>query len=724
VYRRSEQRTYKGSHFPIDSSFNSTRPKVKTLKIERNIKPMVTRVKSTSQFKPNGNTSIMKKSKLVQSSLSSKIKANLIKSKSKTFNNNLVKMNKNKTLLKSKESFEKNYFKSSTIKHSNPKLTRTNTFKQFSRQNSGKASTVLKLRGGLRQKLKNGNKDLKNLPKKNFDLKKRKFLPKKYVTEQRNIKHIGQIEPEKRNEVEEKIRESVVIANIDYDQSKDVEIPISKSPYKENIELMDQLPNENSKNDTLFTERQSEKIQINDEPETEKKEEIKKNENFRTPQKNEDPPIQLNPFARKNNEQIDLKLPDLGVISNEKEKEDQTNLTDRKVDQYLNRRKTKYSKEVANYLQEKEKQEESPQKVKKKTKMVKVIKMKWRESIKAYAQVTEYEEHVEEEVMKTPVKSPIVLDNDSEKVDINRLKKFVNTPKNIKSQLRPEEDNMRTSLPKSESQPKMFDFKKSHSTFNLQSNLKDTDLTNKSQKQTTGSTKKSENSQIHKGFQRQGTTFYEEKKKHFFPIFENFGDCPESQYRLIIYKMDKNSKTDKIFFNNPTNYTFPDKLLTFDMNDTSVPANMSHSLISNLKCSQTENTTKVDVSSRYHDMSSVVNLKKTLKPSLYHDLNALEMDFSFPEDKPKSPKKPKFLKLHNGAEQIDEFTFRIGGIEFKDYRGKANAQSTSNLQTLRNSTITSTSSTSRLGKTIQHKSTSNLLSNSYVLGTTRNGNSF
>ena len=148
--------------------------------------------------------------------------------------------------------------------------------------------------------------------------------------------------------------------------------------------------------------------------------------------------------------------------------------------------------------------------------------------------------------------------------------------------------------------------------------------------------------------------------------------------------MDKNSKTDKIFFNNPTNYTAPEKLLVFDTRAPQDQYNLSTTLVRNLQSKQNGKKTEVDPSSKYHSMSEVVNMNKTLKPSLYHDLDALEMDFSFPEDKPKTPPKKVYHKLHNGAEQIDEFTFRIGGIEFKDYRGKSNTKSATNLLTSSN----------------------------------------
>lgn len=684
IYRRSEQRSYNGPHFPT-SIYNDIRPKVKTVNLTRETAPIVNRVNSKSHFKVKDNTSIIKNNKPLQPSLSSKIKANLNKSKNKTLGSNIIKLNKNKTLLRTKQSFEKNYFKAKTIKDSNQKLVRKNTLKQFSRQNSGKAMMNLK-KGGLRQKLKQNTFGFKRqLSKK--DSKNMKVIPKKIQFGREKIKHIGNIKPE----TQDTIKESVLISNMEYEK-KDQEIAVTKTPKEDNNELMIMGNSVEGKDD-----------------------------NMKTPQKDaqeeEDNEITLNPFMRKSNQHIDLKLPDMGLISNEKDKENQTNLTDRKVDEYMNRRKTKYSKEVAKYIEDTE-EIRSPLKKKKK---VKVIKMKWRNSIKAYAKVTEYEEKTdEEEELKTPVKSPIQLKEESNEMDINRLKKFVNTPKNIKSQLRPE-DNLLSPL-KNTSQKQIFDFKKSHSTFNLQSTMKDTKNKDKSIPAKEISQLDDQNTVL-KTFQRRETTFFEEKKKHFFPIFENFGNCPRSMYRLIIYKMDKNSKTDKIFFNNPTNYTFPEKLLTFDIEDSRIPQNMSHSLVWNLKCEHQETITKVDQSSRYHDMSQVVNLNKTLKPSLYHDLNALELDFSFPEDKPKSPKRPKFFKLGNGAEQIDEFTFRIGGIEFKDYRGKKNAQSSTNLHTSNSKSsshlLSGTNSRMRI---TQNKSTSNLLSNSHVMSTSRNGN--
>ena len=407
----------------------------------------------------------------------------------------------------------------------------------------------------------------------------------------------------------------------------------------------------------------------------------------------------------------------------------------------MNRRKTQYSKNMAKYIEEKEKEEndelniktpiKSNKKVKKK-KMVKVIKMKWRKSIQAYAKVTEYEEHSVEsnEIVKETPKKNLTLDintinntpnkEDQNNLDINRLKKFVNTPKNIKSQLRPE-DNQKSLVNSASNKalkPQLsFDIKKSHSTINLGLNSNKNN-NSKSSAQNTELKESNytpvipeENENIMKKFTRRETTFYQDKARDFFPIFENFGDCPENHYRLIIYKMDKNSKTDKIFFNNPTNYTFPEKLLTFDINANKEHNNLSKILVKNLKAKRNGKNTNVRPNSKYHSMSEVVNMKKTLKPSLYHDLNALEMDFSFPEDRPKTPPKKVYHKLHNGAEQIDEFTFRIGGIEFKDYRAMENTKSASNLPTANNkSKIERTSSQNQRlikGET-KHKSFTNL----------------
>ena len=478
------------------------------------------------------------------------------------------------------------------------------------------------------------------------------------------------------------------------------------------------------------------------------------NQQLYTPKKE-----QLNPFTRNNSESLMLDLPDLGIKSSEKEKEDQSNLTDREVDIYLNRRKTKYSKEVASYLLAQDNlQSNGPRTSEIRTsqnlrntdstevsrnKLVKNVKMKWVESLGAYSKVTEYENllvndfvgreserRASPSFLQTPkldknkqqgvskkmknklkieIKEPSKLaddnvlsmltpDNSKNNSSLDGLKKFVNTPKNLTCE--PLLVNLQPGLINSISTKNLikasnFDLKKSYSTYNLQQNSsKSISIkSSKNSKDCRNSAKEAPSLSIfqthalskekkldkkpfnRRNFDRRVTTYFEEADRFFRPIYEDFGDCPKDLYRLVIFMCEKNCKTDKLFFNNPTNFIEPKMLIDFDSKNPRVKGNNTSTLVEALKCSHSDNFTAVTNKSIYHDMSQVVLKEKTLRPSMYHNLEAFEDDFSFPEDIIPSPKKPQIHHIGEGVEQIDEFTFKIGGIEFKDYRGKSGSKS-------------------------------------------------
>lgn len=726
TYRISEKRVFDEPRILSSSSgYLHSRPKVHTFSTPYALpkNPAISkshqfsRVKSSSILKAKtpGNTSLASRAGPAKSkfqgqsgsmSLSNKIKANLIKTKNKTSTLSLIKRHKNKTILH-KKPLDRSFLKSRTIKDQKHRLIRQNTSKMFSRQNSGATSKPFQ----FRKEAKFGRTLTLEKFKSKYKKSEANSLTKDNDADREKVKHIGDIQPE------EQVPEPIVNAIRQSDQKERAE----SSKNIDNSTVIHQVSYSNQDTRTDTFERQSElrslprnsQDRVFANPQEvflesdnfleskvlESNQEIKfaKEEKtvpeFEVPESQEDPDISLNPFVRKPESKLEIKLPDLGVVSSEKEKEKQSNLTDRSVDQFLNRRKTKFSKEVSQFIAENEDLEpRTPVKSSVQKKRKKIIKMRWRNSLKAYVQVVEYEDVEEPRQYDTPRESQnqvftpnqVEAKGEKQELNINRLKKFVNTPKNIKTQF-PHDGNS-PSLQMSSSTKKLakdnvFNFKKSHSTYDLQSSTNDDTNPKNNILPKEGSEPQPPSSErkVNRGFQRKHTTFYEEKARHYRPIYENFGDCPANEYRLIIYKMDKNSKTDKIFFNNPTNYTFPEKLLVFDTKSTRDSGNLSFQLVANLKCSREDKKTVVSASSRYKDLSSVVNMGKTLKPSNYHDLKMLETDFSFPEDKPKSPKKPTFFKLSNGAEQIDEFTYRIGGIEFKDYRGKSNTKSASNM---------------------------------------------
>ena len=285
VYRISEKRVYNSSGFNTSASgFLPNRPRIQTMNhstIHQPIKNSLSqyisnqnpqtssysnlkssniinqdRIQDTSLFhklnnnetknKRNfNNKNYVKKKTLGNgvSSLSSKIKADLIKSKNKSSNINFIKPNKNKTILKTKQNFDKNYFKSNSIKQNNTKLFKNKTSKLFLNQNNKNFKNNFSLRGGLKKKFKNNLNESKKLQ----ELQKNMF-PQAQISNngssstttfnKNNIKHIGNIRQDKNqktsyhqnkkednyllnnNDFQRNLQESTVILNINYSKEK------------------------------------------------------------------------------------------------------------------------------------------------------------------------------------------------------------------------------------------------------------------------------------------------------------------------------------------------------------------------------------------------------------------------------------------------------------------------------------------------------------------------
>ena len=174
------------------------------------------------------------------------------------------------------------------------------------------------------------------------------------------------------------------------------------------------------------------------------------------------------------------------------------------------------------------------------------------------------------------------------------------------------------------------------------------------------------NPHLRRNLERRVTTYFDDQEKDYRPIYQDYGECPTNCYRLIIFKSEPNTINDKIFFNNPRNFVEPNLLIAFDTNNSNHQKNTSYDLTLRLKCIQRDNFTTASNSSIYYNMSQIVQNNKTLRPSNYHDLNALEEDFSFPEDQPKTQakSKPQSFGLE-GAIKIDDETYEINGFRFK-----------------------------------------------------------
>ena len=273
------------------------------------------------------------------------------------------------------------------------------------------------------------------------------------------------------------------------------------------------------------------------------------------------------------------------------------------------------------------------------------------------------------------------------------LKKFVNTPKQLNSQNF--FDSKANGLINSAStknilQNLKLDMKKSHSSYALpEAALVKAETLDRAQafanisspKLAPPPTNQAGRLFFEKGGRRM-TQYYEDADKNYLARFEDFGQCPENEYRIVVFRMEKRFKADKIFFNNPINFIEPEIRIKFQADKPQSQKNTTGKLMNSLKCQQKGKLSNVKQDSIYYDMSQVVLQKKTLKPSVYHDLAALEDDFMFPEDKPKAVRKPVFHNLNNGAKQIGENTFVLNGIEFRDMRGTGHSKSATNLHSL------------------------------------------
>ena len=296
---------------------------------------------------------------------------------------------------------------------------------------------------------------------------------------------------------------------------------------------------------------------------------------------------------------------------------------------------------------------------------------------------------LDEPNQKKPV-SPEPKRRDSK---FEELKKFVNTPKQLNSQNF--FDSKANGLINSAStknilQNLKLDMKKSHSSYALpEAALAKEETLDRAQafanisnhKPTPPPTCQAGRLFFEKDGRRM-TQYYDDADKDFLARFEDFGQCPENEYRIVVFRMEKRFKADKIFFNNPINFIEPEIRIKFQADKPQSQKNTTGKLMNSLKCQKKGKLSNVKQDSIYYDMSQVVLQKKTLKPSVYHDLAALEDDFMFPEDKPKAVRKPVFHNLNNGAKQIGENTFVLNGIEFRDMRGTGHSKSATNLHSL------------------------------------------
>lgn len=319
---------------------------------------------------------------------------------------------------------------------------------------------------------------------------------------------------------------------------------------------------------------------------------------------------------------------------------------------------------------------------------------------------------------------------------LEELKKFVNTPKKLNPQVFFEKDKngmINSASTKNIFKSNKLDMKKSHSTYALpeasQSKAETLDHAQAFANITPKLNKPKieiDNKHNFRNFGRRQTKYFEEAEKNYLARFEDFGRCPENEYRMVVFRMEKRFQADKIFFNNPINFIEPEMRIQVRTETPQSRNNTTGGLIANLKCQHNGSLTTVRPDSLYHDMSQVVLQKKTLKPSVYHDLAALEEDFSFPEDIPKAPREPVFHKISSGAKQIGENTFMVGGIEFKVMKSKNHSKSATNLHSLTGGTTSnvttvsthiplgarrderSLGNASRLRGGVQYKSSTNL----------------
>ena len=163
-----------------------------------------------------------------------------------------------------------------------------------------------------------------------------------------------------------------------------------------------------------------------------------------------------------------------------------------------------------------------------------------------------------------------------------------------------------------------------------------------------------------------------EPDNQFAPRYLDFGDCPGYSYRITVVKSDNNALADKRFFNNPRNFYPPEMLINLNTCNQKIKSNISGQLIDGLKTTQMNEITQLRMKSIYHDFESLVNFKSNLKSSVYHNLQELEDNFDLTEPvKEVEPNKP-FTLDDKKIEKIDNVTFKMQGIEFKDLRGQKN----------------------------------------------------
>ena len=559
----------------------------------------------------------------------------------------------------------------------------------------------------------------------------------------------------------------------------DVKVVNESRTFQVNVDSKENQSSGNDPNEKRFEKENQERYQTNDTSQT---------QNVVT---------DINPFTRKDNSGYKLDLPDLGVVSTEFDKDQQTNLTDREYDLFINRRKTKYSKPDADKIREKDRlldverkdsrllDPERNNNKDRKTSQVRTVKRVFDPLSQKFVEVVQYKDgpvHKQDtnrlartydftqngsilspsnmHKVQKKISHQLEIDvkderqsqlgyNTTNKAGLSTVKSPVNVPQNVnrffnqtpkhseqESQIKRKPNgivnsastkNLKSQIP--------FELKKSKSTIELPKEKQNKGIKQLQRNQEMHQSNVFPKHKTNKNPKVQMSTRDKNKRRatdnmHYEPIYEDFGACPKHLYRLVIFKTEKNSKTDKIFFNNPTNYTTPEQLLCFNTKNSDAKFNTSSRLIDKLKCTQNANFIAPLSKSRFYDMSQVVAKEKHLRPSMYHNLEAFEDDFSFPEDKPPTPKKPKMH--HFGAsgqiiEKIDENTFKLGGIEFKDTSGRyyamwkeQNAASPNPLKTitepsraLRGSStsvnITNKITANKLSKSnVQHKSSINL----------------
>lgn len=156
------------------------------------------------------------------------------------------------------------------------------------------------------------------------------------------------------------------------------------------------------------------------------------------------------------------------------------------------------------------------------------------------------------------------------------------------------------------------------------------------------------------------------------PQYLDFGDCPTYCYRLTVVKSDNNALADKRFFNNPRNFYAPQLLINLNSCESQVSKNISGQLISGLQTTQMNEITRLRVKSKFQDFETLVDFESPLKSSVYHNLDQLEDEFDLSEPVlEKTPSKPMLFN-DQLVEKIDDVTYKMNGIEFKDLRGQKN----------------------------------------------------